>query len=396
MPSIEESKRQVKAGLKGHEEVHHEDILASLQDEIDRHNGQSEESQTPDRHSRARQTGSDDGAPINSLKFRFKTGTSDPRKRKHRSKDRGHRRHHKHRKDRREDNHEEQVAHPFPREPTDPDRTREEDPGAAFRDSLFDALADDEGAAYWENVYSQPIHVYARPTVQTPKGELEEMDDDQYAAYVQMKMWEKKNPHIVLERERKAKQQREEEEERTRRREEFIRRKERAAWQRAQEHGARRFAGLEDDDQSHEYVFDSAGKTNSASERESHSTKLEQFQQAWSRYLAAWDRLKVDLLNERDDTSRSRQGSDASRRIPWPVMNAKPVIRSNIEDFMRHIPREYDGRTKLQLLKSERVKWHPDKMQQRFGGKVEDGTMKLVTGVFQVVDMIWEEAKKID
>ena len=33
-------------------------------------------------------------------------------------------------------------------------------PDTAFRESLFDALADDEGAAFWEGVYGQPIHSY--------------------------------------------------------------------------------------------------------------------------------------------------------------------------------------------------------------------------------------------
>src|SRR5436190_10673322 len=39
----------------------------------------------------------------------------------------------------------------------------EPSPDTAFRESLFDALADDEGAAYWESVYGQPIHIYPRP-----------------------------------------------------------------------------------------------------------------------------------------------------------------------------------------------------------------------------------------
>ena len=48
----------------------------------------------------------------------------------------------------------------------------------------------------------------------------------------------------------------------------------------------------------------------------------------------------------------------------------------------------------LQALKAERVRWHPDKVQQRFGGAVDEGTMKVVTGVFQVVDDLVEEERK--
>jgi len=57
---------------------------------------------------------------------------------------------------------------------------------------------------------------------------------------------------------------------------------------------------------------------------------------------------------------------------------------------MRHAPYEV-GRSRVKVLKAERVRWHPDKVQQRFGGAVDEGTMKLVTGVFQVVDAVFEE-----
>jgi hypothetical protein len=40
------------------------------------------------------------------------------------------------------------------------------------------------------------------------------------------------------------------------------------------------------------------------------------------------------------------------------------------------------------------VRWHPDKVQQRFAGAVDEGTMKVVTGVFQVVDALVEEERK--
>ncbi|EME84964.1 uncharacterized protein MYCFIDRAFT_5468, partial [Pseudocercospora fijiensis CIRAD86] len=297
-------------------------------------------------------------------KFRFKSGTSDPRdgKRRHRHRDsnRGHR---KSRRAKRESEEEsESAAHPFPREPVDLERAATADSTAAFRESLFDALADDEGAAYWESVYSQPIHVYSRPTVENEKGELERMNDEQYAAYVQMKMWEKKNPHIVLERERKEKQRREEEEEQSRQRQEFIRRKQRAAWERAERQNARKFAGLDDED----------------------------YEYAWKQYAAAWDALKKELLEQKGDN----KSAEPSKRIPWPVLQSKPVIKANIVDFMRHVPLGRDGPSRIHIYKSERVKWHPDKVQQRFQGQVDEGTMKLVTGVFQVVDALLEEERK--
>ncbi|KAK0737008.1 hypothetical protein B0T21DRAFT_364230 [Apiosordaria backusii] len=47
-------------------------------------------------------------------------------------------------------------------------------------------------------------------------------------------------------------------------------------------------------------------------------------------------------------------------------------------------------------LKEERVRWHPDKIQQKLGGSdtVDPKVMKDVTAVFQVVDGLWGEMRK--
>lgn len=404
MPSIEEVKRQVRAGLKDqqqqHHEVDHDAILANLWDEIDTHNGQRDETRVPKRY---RQRSEDEEARDTgrTTKFRFKDG-AEPRKRRHRSRDGEHRRHRKHRKERRQDDREGEAAHPFPREPANPDRGGHDNANVAFQESLFDALADDEGAAYWESVYSQPIHVFPRPTVQNARGELEEMNDDEYAAYVQTKMWEKKNPEVILERERKEKQRREEEEEKTRQREEFVRRKQRSAWEKAQNEGARKFAGVGEEDD-YEYVFDFGNRTGGASSRATGgSAQQGEYHDAWKKYLAAWDVLKRDLLQTKDAPPNTTEEQTCSpsddrspaKRIPWPVLKSQPVIRPNIEHFMRHVPLEPDGPTREQMLKSERVRWHPDKIQQRFRGAVDEGTMKIVTGVFQVVDALLEAERK--
>lgn len=402
MPSIEESKRQVKAELSKAPNVDHDAILASLQDEIDRHN--SAESTWRSRQNRKHRDSSRESSvegQNHSKRFRFKSHTSDherdSRKRKRKTRDGKSHRHKRRERARRSSHAEEEdgqtAAHPFPREPTNPDIEGNADPNAAFRDSLFDALADDEGAAYWESVYSQPIHVYERPTVRTARGELEEMNDDEYAAYVQTRMWEKKNPEIVFERERAARQRKEEEEERKRQREEFIRRKERAAWERAQTDGARRFAGEGDDGKSgYEYVFDFSDRDTGRSKRS--EPEPNEYRQAWSQYSIAWDRLKLELLDEANADVKDDNRPTPSKRIPWPVLQHKPVTRPNIESFMRRIPVEQDAKSRLQVLKAERFKWHPDKVQQRFVGGVDEGTMKVVTGVFQVVDALVEEERK--
>ena len=336
-------------------------------------------------------------------KFRFKSGTEDPREHKKR---RGHskgdeegERHHRRKRKRREyptppqedEQADEEASHPFPREPADP----LESDGDAFRASLFDALADDEGAAaYWENVYNQPIHVYSRPTVQnTATGELEEMNDEEYAEHVKQQMWERKHPEIVFERRKREREKKLEEEERTRRREEFVRHKEQAAWERSQRWRSR---GDDADARNAKYEYEFAGEKhwNHDNPVETQAERQE-YLSAWATYLSAWDQLKLDLLKQGqgDDTTPAIQ---PSKRIPWPVLKSKPPTKLNIEAFMRHAPCK-DQEEKLRVLKAERVRWHPDKVQQRFGGAVDDGTMRLVTGVFQVVDsMVEEERKRVD
>lgn len=397
MPSLAESRQQVRERLDKEVEVDHDALLASLQDEIDKHNAVKDDLRDSMRKSRGNHGSSSTDPP---KKFRFKSGTEDPRDRKkHRSsskRDEDGGRHHRRKRKRgeyptppQEDQQaDEEASHPFPREPADP----LESDGDAFRASLFDALADDEGAAaYWENVYSQPIHVYSRPTVQnTVTGELEEMNDEEYAEYVKQQMWERKHPEIVFERRKREREKKLEEEERTRRREEFIRRKEQAAWKRSQR---RRSRGHDADAGDPKYEYEFAGERDWSHDNPVRTqAERQEYLSAWAGYLSAWDRLKLDLLKQRqnDDTMPA---INPSKRIPWPVLKSKPPTKPNIEAFMRHAPCQ-DQKERLRVLKAERVRWHPDKVQQRFGGAVDDGMMKLVTGVFQVIDAMVEEGRK--
>lgn len=379
----------MKAGLES--ELAHEDILRTLQDEIDKHNAAKEDlRRTIHKHKESQRD--DVAKERRSMKFRFKSEMSDPRKDGHRS---GHSRSGEGRKQkRRKLNHDtdsptgDDSAHPFPREPADSDATNATE---AFRNSLFDALADDEGAQYWESVYSQPIHIYPRPTVKNVDGELEQMTDDEYVAYVKRRMWERKHPEEMLERQRFQRRKREEDEERTRRRESFVRKKERQAWMDAERNGARRFAT---EDEEYEPHIPKSWKTHGTTVSSSRRERPSDYAAAWSRYLADWDQLKHDLLRERGVTpSEASSAVVPSKRIPWPTLSSStPVTKPNIEAFMRHSPAD-GSQSRLQLLKAERVRWHPDKVQHRFCGNVDEDTMKLVTAVFQVVDALFEEQK---
>ena len=374
MPSIAESKRQVIEGLSA--DYEHDAILASLQDEIDKHNRDTGRSRKERPHKRRRDRDDRDGESRSRrerhLRFRFKSGVEEPKPKK-RSK-RSH--------SPKPASPDPDVAHPFPREPTHPDAPSLPSNTAAFQTSLFDALADDEAAAYWESVYSQPIHVYSRPVQQTESGELQDMDDESYAAYVQRKMWEKQNPEIVIERDRMERKRKEEKEAKERRREDFVRARQKEAWD---------HAGRTRDPRDGE-----GDVRTSIHETKAHEPDDEVYARAWAAYLSAWDALVSALANSQPPSSD--QPKPSSKRIPWPTLQNRPATRPNIEAFMRHAPLtngdDKSSAGRLQALKVERVRWHPDKVQQRFAGAVDEGTMKVVTGVFQVVDSLVEEARK--
>ncbi|AEO69265.1 uncharacterized protein THITE_2055001 [Thermothielavioides terrestris NRRL 8126] len=222
-------------------------------------------------------------------------------------------------------------------------------PNTAFRESLFDALADDEGAAYWESVYGQPIHIYGHPD----GGPLERMTDDEYAAYVRQKMWERTHAGLLEARAARRAQEQAQEEERRRQHEEA----ERIA--REMERSLRR--GME-------------------------RRRRKVWRRRWEAYLARW----------RAWEEAGHQGGVEA--IPWPWAGDDDE-EDDAEEvrafFVQGIGLEEVGEKEFAArLKEERVRWHPDKMQQRLGGKVDDRVMRDVTAVFQAVDALWNDTRK--
>lgn len=372
MPSIADSKKLVEDRIST--DVNHDAILASLRHEIDSHNRDKAHTRRHRRHDHADHD--EDGRherTASALRFRFK---HDKRRSLQDRKKSKHRKHAQpelqpsaeHNADKSE------TVHPFPREPaTSPSAEASDD---AFLASLLDALADDEAASYWESVYSQPIHTYERPGVQTEAGGIEHMNDEEYAAWVKRRMWEKQHPEIVAERDRLEARKREAEDLKRKRKEDFVRQRQREAWNRASR------ARSPDE---HDYVFDFAS-TNSSVRNTADAIDTAQWQRAWLSYLEAWERLKTAGL--------ASHPTDISKLLPWPVLATKPPTRPNIEEFLQRMPRS-DAETRRRLLKVERVRWHPDKIQHRFGGQVDEGTMKVVTGIFQIIDALWtKEAAK--
>ncbi|RDL38134.1 Uncharacterized protein BP5553_05567 [Venustampulla echinocandica] len=230
------------------------------------------------------------------------------------------------------------------------------DPDVAFRESLFDAMADDEGAAFWEGVYGQPIHTY--PDVkQGPTGELEQMTDEEYTAFVRGKMYEKTHQHLFEEKARRDKAKKE---------------RERLAKEgKEQEKEAQKFRR----------------KMEESLKRGEERKKRKAWGEAWESYTRKWDELGKDTETKVGIAS-----------IPWPVESGKKrdVDFKQVERFFLYAPTSGQP-TEAQLgkiLKLERVRWHPDKLHRKFGGQdVGEDVMQAVTMVFQFVDKMWSELK---
>ena len=231
------------------------------------------------------------------------------------------------------------------------------DPEVAFRESLFDAMADDEGAAFWEGVYGQPIHVYPNEK-QGPNGELERMTDEEYAEYVRARMYEKTHQHVIEERERqqRARQRRQEEE------------------------------AIQDAERKRRRMLDSS--IEDSLKRGAERRRKRQAEKEWRDYQTKWEAL----------ISGSQLESNARDAIPWPTETADmdEINPDEVERFFRNgaILSEPESKhaSLVALLKVERVRWHPDKMQQKLGkSSINDEVMASITAVFQIIDKLWSE-----
>lgn len=178
------------------------------------------------------------------------------------------------------------------------------------------------------------------------------MDDEEYVTYVRSKMWEKSHGYAMEERKR-----REEHRQKKRKKEEDGK-----TWE----------AGLEE-----------------ALKRGEERRRKGRWKTCWERYIKSWEMGNIDL-----DKSLRKQ------KI-WPVESGswQDVGKEEIERFFKNSPQPVMVGEEVNLelvLKAERVKWHPDKIQQRFGSQgIDETTMKTVTAVFQVIDRMWSDMRVI-
>ncbi|KAL2850585.1 hypothetical protein BJY01DRAFT_209868 [Aspergillus pseudoustus] len=249
-------------------------------------------------------------------------------------------------------------------------------PNTAFRESLFDALGDDEGAAFWESVYGQPIP--APPPGVDNRGPLEQMDEEAYASYVRSEMWKRTREGMLEEAERMKAEKRA----KARAEKEAESAKERRAFEDAMEGALRRG-------------------------RERRKAK-EVWKGIWREYLESWRKVEDAVGKGNEGEEKGKTG--LRELLFWPVESGRrrDISRENVEEFMRRAPvaaRTYDRHAGgddvpleevfLTTLKAERVRWHPDKIQHRYGALgIDETVMRSVTEVFQIVDHMWNEEKK--
>ncbi|KAK5079261.1 hypothetical protein LTR64_002317 [Lithohypha guttulata] len=248
-------------------------------------------------------------------------------------------------------------------------------PADAFRESLFDALADDEGADFWQGVYGQPIHQYPRTFADAESGEVETMDDEQ-------KMWEKSAEGIQAAKEVKRREKREEEQQQRQRREQSR-------------------VGLETGPPHNNFApFDF--EIEASLKRGQQRKEKKRWQHIWQDYLNRWK-----ILQDLHESSRTSSADDIEQiflrnKIAWPVESGKrkDLSSDEIEKFFHQVAEVAhadDASHTLSIssiLKAERIRWHPDKVQQRYGFmNVDQSTLEGVTAVFQVLDRLWNERR---
>jgi hypothetical protein len=212
-------------------------------------------------------------------------------------------------------------------------------PDEAFRESLFDAMGDDEGAAFWENVYGQPIHNYSNTYQDEETGELEQMNDEEYATFVRRKMWEKSWEGIEAAREE---QRREREEEKKREREEDRRHE--------KERQHRR-----------EYkVFDE--QIEASLRRGERRKEIKRWQELWEKYLRRWTDLR-ELVDRQSAAEHMSKPVSLRNKIAWPVESEKrtDVTKEEVERFIKKCT-AYNSADDQELefakaVKAERLRW---------------------------------------
>ncbi|CAN8096781.1 unnamed protein product [Discula destructiva] len=241
------------------------------------------------------------------------------------------------------------------------------DPDAAFRESILDALADQDGAAYWRGVYGVDLTTIPRTKTDPATGEPVRTTDEERVAYGRRMIFEAQNPRYVTDQERRRKKMDEA-------RKRHIEQSQRADQERRQRKERVRVAEAQRRIQ--EEIERSLRLGEDRKRRAAQKERFDQYAALW----AEWG------------------GEQAA--IPWPTLSGgrSDITERGIRSFLvRGLDLKAAGAKEfLVRLKEQRVRWHPDKMQQRMGGKdkIEKDVMADITMIFQVIDTLYDDTRK--
>lgn len=159
--------------------------------------------------------------------------------------------------------------------------------------------------------------------------------------------------------------------------------------------------------------MDEASKRHSSAEKEERRERKERARAAAEAHRRMQDeierslrrgeerRKRAEMKGRFDAYSKLWAGWDgAQATIPWPTLSGgrKGITEREIRSFLvRGLElKAVGGREFLARLKEQRVRWHPDKMQQRMGGKdkVEKDIMADITMIFQVIDTLYDDTRQ--
>jgi hypothetical protein len=152
-----------------------------------------------------------------------------------------------------------------------------------------------------------------------------------------------------------------------------------------------------------DYVFDT--HIEASLRRGQKRQDRKRWQGLWQDYLRQWEEMLALAEDRRRTTSQQDTEPIFLRnKIAWPVESGKrkDVEREEVERFVRNGTSTSqsaeaagdDNDAFATTIKAERVRWHPDKIQQRYGFMdIDESTLTGVTAVFQIFDAIWNKIR---
>jgi len=256
----------------------------------------------------------------------------------------------------------------------------EQEPDYIFSEDLNYALTDPEGAAEWEGKYGVSISKIPR-LKKGENGETIPMSFSEMERSAKAILWKNTPEALLAEKARRDERKKAEEREAQESRE-----AERKAREAKRQMEKKRQAQADLDARIEESL-------RRASARRAPKTWFDKWQSSWSSaekweiYAASWD------------THIQGQRQLVINDIPWPVVTGKfeDLNVGSVKEFFMRAPREqlWGGKSasleQLQnLVKGERIRWHPDSIQRQFGGQgVDTEVMKAVNEVSSLINEVW-------